>query len=232
MAESNINDNEVPIEREEERLRYLEFVQGAAVQALLCAAAAYAYAKESAGPLRPGVESVEGTVKSVVAPVYERFHGVPFHLLKFVDRKVGESVQELERHMPSVVKEAPGLARSVADEVQRSGLVGTAAGLARAAIARCEPTAKDLYTKYEPEVERRAVSAWRSLNRLPLFPQVAHVVVPTAAHLSERYNRTVSYSAEQGYTVATYLPLVPTERIARVFGETPNAPEMEPIGAQ
>lgn len=150
----------------------------------------------------------------------------------WVTWQVGESVQELERHMPSVVKEAPGLARSVADEVQRSGLVGTAAGLARAAIARCEPTAKDLYTKYEPEVERRAVSAWRSLNRLPLFPQVAHVVVPTAAHLSERYNRTVSYSAEQGYTVATYLPLVPTERIARVFGETPNAPEMEPIGAQ
>lgn len=73
---------------EEERLRYLEFVQQAAAQVLVLAAAAYAYAKQGAGPLRPGVDHVEGTVKSVVGPVYDRFHGVPLDLLKFLDRKV------------------------------------------------------------------------------------------------------------------------------------------------
>jgi hypothetical protein len=75
-------------EEEEERLRYLEFVQQAAAQALVLAAAAYAYAKQGAGPLRPGVDHVEGTVKAVVGPVYDRFHAVPLDLLKFLDRKV------------------------------------------------------------------------------------------------------------------------------------------------
>lgn len=127
--------------------------------------------------------------------------------------QVGESVQLLEGHLPEAVKEAyvkahkvPELARSVASEVQRAGVVATAAGLAKAASIRAEPAA-----------ERLAVSAWRSLNRLPVFPQVASAVVPAAAGLSERYNRAVSCAAEKGYTVSAFLPLVPTERIARVF---------------
>ncbi|CAD5180616.1 unnamed protein product, partial [Musa acuminata subsp. malaccensis] len=193
---------------EQERLRYLEFVHAAAIHAVLCAARLYVYAKESAGPLRPGVQTVEGTVKTVVGPVYDKIHGVPFELLKFVDRKVEVTVQELDRRVPSVVKEASSAARSAAGEVQRAGLVGSAAGLVRS-----------LYAKYEPAAEQAAASAWRSLNRLPLVPQVAQVVVPTAAHLSEKYNQAVSSSAEKGYAVSAYLPLVPTERMARVFGD-------------
>ena len=91
------SQEEVTIERaatqeEEERLRYLEFVQQAAAQALVLAAAAYAYAKQGAGPLRPGVDHVEGTVKAVVGPVYDRFHAVPLDLLKFLDRKVRRTI--------------------------------------------------------------------------------------------------------------------------------------------
>ena len=85
-------EHEVTVERtpEEEaaRLRYLEFVQQAAAQAVILAAAAYAYAKQGAGPLRPGVDHVEGTVRAVVGPVYDRYHAVPLDLLKFLDRKV------------------------------------------------------------------------------------------------------------------------------------------------
>ncbi|KAM3224556.1 hypothetical protein ACQJBY_057750 [Aegilops geniculata] len=82
---------EVTVERtpEEEasRLRYLEFVQQAAAQAVVLAATAYANAKQGAGPLRPGVDHVEGTVKAVVGPIYDRYHAVPLDLLKFLDRK-------------------------------------------------------------------------------------------------------------------------------------------------
>jgi Rubber elongation factor protein (REF) len=154
---------------------------------------------------------------------------------------VVESVQEIEKHIPGVVKEAPNMVQSVAEEVHRAGVVGTAAGLARNAFSCVEPMAKDiyskyepvandLYTKYEPEAEKHAVVAWRALNRLPLVPQVAHVVVPTAANLSHMYNHAVSTGAERGYKVAAFLPLVPTEKIARVFAEEePAAAEMEPI---
>lgn len=138
-------------------------------------------------------------------------------------------LSELDRHLPSAVKaasaraytaarRAPEVARSVAGEFQRAGVVGTAVDLAKGVATRCEPAAKQLYARYEPAVEQYAVSAWRALSRLPLFPQAAQIVVPTAAHLSERYNRAVCYCAEKGYAVTAYLPLVPTERIAKVFG--------------
>ena len=212
MAESDAQLNQTGQE-EMEKLQYLEIVHLAAIRAVLCVSNLYLYAKEKSGPLRNGVESVEGTVKTVVGPVYDRYHTLPFDLLKLADRKVGESVQELERHLPEGVKEAyakahkaPELARSVAGEVQRAGVVATAAGLAKAACSRAEPAA-----------ERLAASAWRSLNRLPVFPQVANAVVPAAAGLSERYNRAVSCATEKGYAVSAYLPFVPTERIARVF---------------
>lgn len=151
-----------------------------------------------------------------------------------------ESVCDLGKRMPSLVKDAstqaytvvqkaPEVARSVAGEVQRTGVVGTATGMAKSAYTKCEPAAKDLYTKYEPAAERCAVSAWKSLNRLPLFPQVAHVMVPTAAYWSEKYNQAVCHAADCGYTVSAYLPLVPTQRIAKVFSEDNTGAEVPAV---
>lgn len=76
---------------EEERLKYLEFVQVAALHAVLYALKVYGYAKDNSGPLKNGVQNVEGTVKNVVAPVYDKYHDVPSELLKFVDRKVSHA---------------------------------------------------------------------------------------------------------------------------------------------
>uniref|UniRef100_M1CAS8 Rubber elongation factor protein n=1 Tax=Solanum tuberosum TaxID=4113 RepID=M1CAS8_SOLTU len=73
---------------EEEKLKYLEFLQVAMIHAALCVVKVYGYAKENSGPLKPGVQTVEGTVKTVVGPVYDKFHDVPVEVLKFVDRKV------------------------------------------------------------------------------------------------------------------------------------------------
>lgn len=234
MAESDVHidrieGEEQAKEQQRQKLEYLEFVQVAALQALFCASRIYTFAKERSGPLKPGVETVEGTFKSVVGPVYDKLHGVPFEVLKFVDAKMGESVGEIGRHVPSPVKEAsnqvynaaqkaPEVARSISGEVRRAGVIGTATGIARAAYTKAEPTAKELYGKYEPVAEQYAVSAWQTLNRLPVFPQVAHILVPTAAHWSDKYNKAVTYSTDKGYAVPAYLPLVPIERIAKVFG--------------
>jgi len=212
MAEANPpQDQSQTIEIEEERLKYLEFVQAAALYTVVYASKAYGYAKENSGPLKSGVQTVEGTVKTVVGPVYDKYHEVPVELLKFVDRKVDESVNKLDSHVPPIVKK-------VAYDVKSGKVVETASGLAKTAYTKYEPTAKELYSKYEPVAEQYAVSAWRSLNQLPLFPRVAQVVVPTAAYCSEKYNQTVKDTAKKGYKVSSYLPLVPTEKISRVFG--------------
>lgn len=73
---------------EEERLKRLEFVQTAATKGMACFSSLYGYAKENSGPLRPRVETVEGTVRKVVGPVYERVHSLPLQVLHFVDGKV------------------------------------------------------------------------------------------------------------------------------------------------
>ena len=83
---------------DDKSLKYLEFVQVAAIYITICFSTLYEYAKENSGPLKPGVQTVEGTVKAVVGPVYERFHDVPFELLKFVDRKVTKMFQSLGAH--------------------------------------------------------------------------------------------------------------------------------------
>lgn len=152
-----------------------------------------------------------------------------------------ESINELERHLPNLVKQAscqalsaaqkaPEVARAVASEVQRSGVVDTASNVAKTVYVKYEPTAKQLYTKYEPVAEQYAVSAWRGLNQLPLFPQVAGIVVPTAAYWTEKYNETVRGTADKGYAVATYLPVVPIEKIAKVFEGAEHGQSGEAVG--
>ncbi|KAK9292990.1 hypothetical protein L1049_020972 [Liquidambar formosana] len=238
MAQTDRSPQQEIVKDDEQKLKYLEFVNVAALHAAICLTSLYEYAKKNSGPLKPGVETVEGTVVSVVGPVYNKLHDVPIEVLKFVDRKVDESVNELDRRVPPVVKQvsaqavsaaqkAPVVARSVASEVQRAGVADTASGIAKTVYTKCEPTAKQIYTKYEPVAEQCAVSAWRKLNGLPLFPRVAQVVVPTAAYCSEKYNQTVQRTAEKGYKVSSYLPLVPTEKIAKVFRD--EAPESEPL---
>ncbi|KAK9146934.1 hypothetical protein Sjap_006837 [Stephania japonica] len=206
-------------EETEQRLKYLKFVQVAALHVVVYLSSVYDYAKNNSGPLKPGVQSVENTVKTVIGPVYHKIHDVPYQVLRFVDRKVDSSVSEVERHVPSIVKDASTQARGVASEVKRVGVVDATTKLAKTVYTKYEPAAHDLYTKYEPVAEQYAVTAWRKLNGLPLFPQVAQVVVPTAAYVSERYNQVVSHSAQRGHVAFSYLPLVPIEKIAKVFGD-------------
>ncbi|RZC89802.1 hypothetical protein C5167_035797 [Papaver somniferum] len=220
-----VNQQPELTEAQKENLKYLDFVQVATLHCVVYLSELYTLAKENSGPLKHGVESVEGTVKTVVAPVYHKFQDVPFEVLKFVDNKVDES---MGHQVPSLVKEvsgqaysaaqlAPKMAQTVVAEVQRAGLVGTATGFAKNVYTKVEPSAKEAYAKYEPIAEQYAAKTWRKLNTLPLFPKVANVMVPTASVLSDKYNSALCYTAEKGYTVSSYLPLVPKERIAKVF---------------
>ncbi|GJR29220.1 REF/SRPP-like protein [Tanacetum coccineum] len=255
MAETNVPVTNQPekVEIDQERLKYLEFVQVAALHAVLYASKVYGIAKANSGSLKPGVETIEGTFKTVVSPGYHKFHDVPVDVLKFVDRKVDESVSKLDSRVSPLVEQVSVKTKNLstmASEVKNAGVVETASGLAKTAYtkleptakglytkyeptvkglyskyeptakglySKCEPTAKGLYTKYEPVAEQYALSAWQSLNQLPYFPKVANVVVPKVAYFSEKYNQTVQQTADKGYKVSLYLPLVPTERIAKVF---------------
>ncbi|GAA0174100.1 hypothetical protein LIER_27558 [Lithospermum erythrorhizon] len=238
MAATDVTTPQQPqlVESKENELKYLEFVQAVTLHAVLYAANVYEYAKDNSGPLKSGVQSFEGSVKNIIGPVYEKFHDVPLELLKFLDRKVDESVTKIDSRVPPVVKQvstnaisaaqkAPVAARSFASEVKTAGVMGTASGLAKTVYTKYEPAAKELYSKYEPVAEQYAASAWRSFNRLPLVPRMAQAVSPTASFYTEKYNQTVQVTAEKGYKLASYLPLVPTDKIAKVLSSS----KVEPV---
>eukprot|EP00257_Ricinus_communis_P022715 XP_015582521.1 stress-related protein isoform X1 [Ricinus communis] len=253
MAESEVEELTLLVPDDDKKLKYLDFVQAAAVYVLACFSSIYEYAKENSGPLKPGVKTVEATVKTVIGPVYDKFRDIPFELFKFVDRKVlfhfplvlwvlvlqltvNDYMQienflgELGRLVPSLVKHASNQARSVACEVQRAGVVDAAKNIAKRVYEMYEPMAWELYCMYEPVAEHYAVSVWRCLNRLPLFPQAAQIAVPTAAYWSEKYNEIVCYTADRGYPAAAYLPLIPIEWIAKVFDGGVNGPTISSNG--
>lgn len=150
-------------------------------------------------------------------------------------------MNELDKHLPQTVKAVsaqayavargvPEVARELTAEAQQSGVKGAARvalskvePVAKDVYGRVEPVARDLYVRYEPAAEHLAVSTWRSVNSLPVFPHVAQIVVPTAAYWAEKYNKVIAAAADKGYTGAKYLPAVPIERIAKVFAS--SAPE-------
>lgn len=76
-------------------MKYLGLVHALVLQATAYLAQLYAYAKESSGPLKPGVDNVEGTVKTVVGPVYQKIEGKPLEILQYVDSKVCMSSSDL-----------------------------------------------------------------------------------------------------------------------------------------
>lgn len=79
---------QVVVDDDEKKLKYLDFVQVAAIYVVVSLTTVYEYAKGNSGPLKPGVQTVEATVKTVLGPVFDKFHNVPLNLLAFVDRKV------------------------------------------------------------------------------------------------------------------------------------------------
>jgi len=207
-----------------EKLKYLAFIHIATVQAVVLLTKIYKFAKEKSGPLKPGVESVEGAFKTSVAPVYHKFKDIPYDVLKFVDKKVDESM------VPSVVKEVSREAQTLGSEVQHSGLglVETARAFAVNAYAKVEPSAKEAYVKYNPIAEKYAAITWRELNKLPLFPTVAKIILPTASMLTDTYNNAVSNATERKLPVSSFLPLIPKERIAKVFSTEAESEVQQP----
>lgn len=113
---------------------------------------------------------------------------------------------DVETYVPSLVKQASSQALTVATEVQRAGVLDTTKSIARS-----------VWDKYEPVAEYYAATVWRLLNRVPLFPQVAQLVIPTAFYWSDKYNDAVRYVGDRDYYVAEYLPMIPIEKISDIL---------------
>ncbi|KAL3688916.1 hypothetical protein R1sor_015225 [Riccia sorocarpa] len=189
-------------------LKYLGFVQVAVIRVLAYVTALYESAKDNSGPLKPGVDSVEGTVKTVVGPVYQKLEGKPLELLSFADRKVGDIVRLLEGVLPEVVvvksrdlagvaKKTPDFVSGVVSDVQKRGVQGTAKGL---------------FDQYLPAVEAGAVNAWKTVRGLPLVPQS----VEAAKYAGEKTNQVINTVKQSRLPFAGYIPFIPVDYIDKL----------------
>ncbi|KAL1289798.1 REF/SRPP-like protein At1g67360 [Arachis stenosperma] len=206
-------EKEVKFENKNKELKHLGFVRVAAIQTFVVVTNLYEYAKQNSGPLRSAVGTVEGTVTSVLGPVYNKLKDVPDDVLVFVDNKVDDATHKFGEHAPSFAKQGASKARSLiqslaheagrfASEVQCGG--------PRAAIHYVTRESKDL-------VLINSVKLWKGLNHFPPFHALADVAVPTAAHCSDKYNHIVKHLSGKGYPLSGYLPLIPVDDIAKAF---------------
>ena len=206
----------VEIECKNGELKHLGFVRIATIHVMVLVSNLYDYAKNNSGPLRSTVGSVEGAVTSVVGPVYEKFKGVPSDLLVFVDKKVDEATHKFDEH-------APPLAKQVVSKAQ--GIVHKASEKAQALVHEAQvggPGAAVHYATAESKhfLLAQSVKVWLALDQIAPFHGVAEMAVPTAAHWSQKYNHAVTDLTGKGYTVFSYLPLVPIKEIAKEFKQS------------
>ncbi|MBA0804016.1 hypothetical protein Gohar_014171, partial [Gossypium harknessii] len=176
--------------------------------------------------------AVEATTKidSLISPLFKRSSKVTSVAQKTLGMATGSATGFIKQN--SSAQKAPRVAQGLSNAgVQNTGSLTQLASKPIAATQKpaevqhsgvvkgASTLAKSVFTMVEPTVEKCAVSIWQTLNRIPLFPQVASVVVPTAAFFTDKYNQTVATGAEKGYKVASILPVVPTQKIAKVFSD-------------
>jgi hypothetical protein len=190
-------------------LKYLGLVHALVLQAAAYLATLYAYAKDSSGPLKPSVDNVEGTVKTVVGPVYQKVEGKPLQLLQYVDSKVDETISYVDGVVPKyvkdksyqaldVAKQAPDAARGLVSDVQSRGVYSTASSL---------------YERYEPVAEQLTFEAWQKLLTLPLVPQAVNVAAPAAKFGVVQYNKLAEILKSKNLPLTAYIPVVPIEKL-------------------
>jgi hypothetical protein len=193
-------------------LKYLGLVHALVFQANAYLLALYIFAKDSSGPLRPGLDNFEGAVKTVVGPVYHKIEGKPFELLQFVDSKVDETLalfndvvvpqflKEKAYQVYNVVtKQAPEAARAIVAGVQKQGAIATAS---------------DYYHSYKPVAEQIIYQGWaKILTVVPYAPQLVDLAAPGAKFSAQQYNQLATALKEKHVPLSCFIPLVPIQRI-------------------
>ncbi|KAL2332661.1 hypothetical protein Fmac_013874 [Flemingia macrophylla] len=210
MAKTEID---AKFESRDKELQHLWFVRIAAIQTYVFVSNLYEYAKQNSGPLRSAVGTVENTVTTVLGPVCNKFRGVPDDVLVFVDNKVDEATHKFDEH-------APPFAKQLADKAK--GLIQRLAHGAEKVVSEAQsggPRAAVHYVATESKhiLLINSVKLWVGLNHYPPFHALADMAVPTAAHWSEKYNQVIKVMTQKGYSFVGYLPLIPTDEIAKAF---------------
>ncbi|XAR48176.1 hypothetical protein NMG60_11030911 [Bertholletia excelsa] len=225
-----MDSNKVEIENSGRELKHLGFLRIIVINSLVCMSNLYDYAKQNSGPLRSTVGTVERAVTTVIRPVYEKLKGVPDDLLAFVDEKVDEAANKLNKHAPPTIKKV--VVKSYTVVQKASGVVLNFIHEARTG----GPCSAIHYagTVYVHLCLNILARFWYAANKITVLHVIAQMAVPTVAHWSEKYNNTILHLNGKGYTAFGYLPQVPINEIAKAYKqiETEKGPACAPCASE
>lgn len=131
-----------------------------------------------------------------------------------------EASHKFDVHAPPLAKKivcrAHDMIEIASEKAQRLVHKAQAGGL-RAAFHHASAETKQLLLS-------QGVKVWFKLNDVPPLHMVAEMSIPTAAHWSKKYNRTVKKMSRKGFPVFGYLPLIPVDEIRKAFrqGQPPK----------
>ncbi|KAF8044466.1 hypothetical protein N665_10469s0001, partial [Sinapis alba] len=150
---------------------------------------------------------------------FNKFKDVPDALLLFLDHKVGEVSNKLDKLAPpmakQVVSQANVLIQATTEKAQ-SFVKEARTGGPKAAFNYAA-------TEYKYFVVTNSVKVWAKLNQYKLIYVVGNKALPLAANLSGRYNDLVTDMTKRGYPVVGYLPLVPVDDIVKAYEKEEDA---------
>eukprot|EP00246_Nothoceros_aenigmaticus_P009927 TRINITY_DN25_c0_g2_i2.p2 TRINITY_DN25_c0_g2~~TRINITY_DN25_c0_g2_i2.p2 ORF type:complete len:263 (-),score=61.87 TRINITY_DN25_c0_g2_i2:1191-1979(-) len=203
----------------EVHLKYLDFFRLIVLSATNYVAAIYEYAKENSGPLKPGVDSVEGTVKTVVGPVYKQFHSKPAEFLQFIDSKVDGALALLGEVVPQFLKDSSHAAYNLASQASEAAATVVTEVKEQGAVE----TARSYYDKYEPVAKDLSIQAYQLFLTVPFAPQLVSFVTPAALFGADKLNGVVLTLKKHHLPLSEYIPLLPVEGVKeKGINETPN----------
>ncbi|KAM3358583.1 REF/SRPP-like protein [Capsicum galapagoense] len=211
--------NKVEMEKSVGNLKHLGFVRLLAINTAVLVSNLYEYAKQTSGPLRSTVGTVENAVTIVVRPVYERLKGVPDEVLVFLDKKVDDGTAKFDELAPPLAKKVVSKAQSLfqkATEVAQDLFKDLQVAGPRAAIYHAGELSKQLAT-------RQVAVFWYYVNHCPPLHGIAQMAATTAAHWSEKYNQLVADLKKKGYSIVSYIPLIPVEEISKAYKQVESA---------
>ncbi|KAM3303816.1 REF/SRPP-like protein [Capsicum chacoense] len=211
--------NKVEMDISVGNLKHLGFVRVLAINTAVLVSNLYEYAKQTSGPLRSTVGTVENAVTTVVRPVYERLKGVPDEVLVFLDKKVDDGTAKFDELAPPLGKKVVSKAQSLfqkATEVAQDLFKDLQVAGPRAAIYHAGELSKQLAT-------RQVAVFWYYANHCPPLHGIAQMAATTGAHWSEKYNQLVADLKKKGYSIVSYIPLIPVEEISKAYKQVESA---------
>eukprot|EP00270_Netrium_digitus_P006799 TRINITY_DN1959_c0_g1_i1.p1 TRINITY_DN1959_c0_g1~~TRINITY_DN1959_c0_g1_i1.p1 ORF type:complete len:260 (+),score=53.00 TRINITY_DN1959_c0_g1_i1:106-780(+) len=202
-------------------LRYLSFVRFSVLKVLAFLEYFYSSAKQLSGPLKPGLDAVEGTVKVVLNPVLDKVGSKPDEVLQAADDKLVYLVEFTTSTAPALKQKLDSVVDSLKKHTQRVSQVATVVveDVSKSINDKgVLQSAKTYYNQYEPVITEYSHGAFRFFLALPLMAQFVQLIAPSAFAFLERYNSLLcslksSATSCVSKKIAATLPLIPVEAL-------------------